>query len=258
MLKWFEKSDIKKIRALLEDRENLPIIILTGSGISAESGIQTFRGKDGLWQGSRIEEVCRPEGFESNPKKVIDFYNERRKEILKSEVKPNLAHLALARLEQELIDVYVITQNVDDLHERADSKNVFHMHGSLLKNKCNTCLHVVESKEPMAFPNQCHVCGEENQLRPDVVFFKEFPYHMREIEKLVNSAKIFISIGTSGLVYPAAGLVKNAQHNGAICIEINPNASGNTQLFDLSIKRNAGDCLPEICEELISIIKDGK
>lgn len=255
MFKWLSQSDVKKIKALLEGRENLPIVILTGAGISAESGIQTFRGTDGLWNGVKIEEVCRPEAFESTPEKVVEFYNLRRQELLKDSVKPNPAHLALARLEKELQEVYIITQNVDDLHERAESEKVFHIHGELLMNRCHVCLHKEHSREPMAFPNSCEHCGEENQLRPDVVFFKEFPYFMREAEILVNSAKIFISIGTSGQVYPAAGFVKNAQYNGAICIEINPNSSGNTQLFDLSIKKNAGECLPEICEELISIIK---
>jgi NAD-dependent deacetylase len=253
---WFDKNRLKQISKLLQSqKEKLPIVILTGSGISAESGIQTFRGQGGLWNGVRIEEVCRPEGFARDPETVINFYNQRRADLNNPQVKPNLAHFALAKLEQELKDVYIITQNVDDLHERSGSKNVYHIHGQLFKNKCDGCLNKTNSQDPIPFPNQCSKCGEANLLRPDVVFFKEFPYHMRESEILLNNSKIFISIGTSGLVYPAAGFVRNAKNKGALCMEINPHATDNNKQFNLSVKRKAGESLPEICDELIRIIQ---
>ena len=252
----FNLLEIKKFKELLKTKEEkLPIVILTGSGISAESGIPTFRGKNGLWNGVRVEEVCRPESFEFNPNRVVDFYNQRRLDMNRSDIKPNLAHLALAKLEQELEEVYIITQNVDDLHEQSGSKKVYHIHGFLNKNRCHYCKDTIYSEAPIPFPNKCLKCNKENQLRPDVVFFKELPYFMRESEILLNSSKIFISIGTSGLVYPAAGFVEKAKENGSICLEVNPQETGTSKSFNLRIKRKAGSILPKMSEELIKILR---
>jgi NAD-dependent deacetylase len=256
MFDWLDKDGIRRAKSLIENREHqLPIVVMTGAGISAESGVPTFRGKDGLWNGERIEEVCRPEGFLNDPKKVVDFYNQRRFDMQSPLVVPNAAHLALAKLEEELGEVYIITQNVDDLHERAGSKKVFHIHGNIFKNKCNFCKIKAYSKSPIPFPNVCENCKSKNQLRPDVVFFKEIPYLMEESEILTNSSNLFLSIGTSGIVYPAAGFALAAKRKGIPCIEMNPNSTSNENYFDFSIKKRAGECLPRFCEALIKSIK---
>ena len=253
---WFSKKGLDLVKSLVEKHQcPLPIVVLTGSGISAESGIQTFRGQDGLWNGTKIEEVCRPESFEMNPGVVVDFYNQRIKDMLDTKVQPNASHFALAKLEQELVEVYILTQNVDDLHERAGSEKIYHIHGTLFRVKCHTCKKTFPLKDKIEFPNQCLKCHKINSLRPDVVFFKETPYFMREAENLVNNAGIFLSIGTSGVVYPAAGFVRSSRRNGALCIEINPNPTDNGDLFAAQIEKKAGEILPEMVDELVSIIK---
>lgn len=202
------------------------IVILTGAGISAESGIQTFRGADGLWEGHRVEDVATPEAFERNPELVQRFYNERRTRLLDGTVHPNPAHLALARLEKEYPGrVLLITQNIDDLHDRAGSKNLLHLHGELLKCRCVVCGHTGEIRMDLTTSSPCPECDSTGTLRPDIVWFGEMPYHLDEISAALSRADLFVSIGTSGLVYPAAGFVAMAATNRAETLELNLEAT---------------------------------
>lgn len=202
------------------------IVILTGAGISAESGIQTFRGADGLWEGHRVEEVATPEGFKRNPELVQRFYNERRAKLLEDTIQPNAAHLALARLERELKgNVLIVTQNIDDLHERAGSKNLLHLHGELLKYRCLICDHIGEILGDLSEKSQCSECDSIGTLRPDIVWFGEMPYHLDGISTALTNADLFVSIGTSGFVYPAAGFVALAARNQADTLELNLEAT---------------------------------
>ena len=195
------------------------IVILTGAGISAESGLDTFRAEDGLWAQHRVEDVATPEGFARDPKLVVDFYNARRKQL--QEVEPNAAHKALARLEAEHPgEVIVITQNVDDLHERGGSRTVMHMHGQLKTALCAACGHRWAAPLVMAPGDECPDCGAP-AARPDVVWFGEMPYDMDALFDHLGEADIFASIGTSGNVYPAAGFVSEARRAGAHTIEFN-------------------------------------
>jgi NAD-dependent deacetylase len=195
------------------------IVILTGAGISAESGIETFRAEDGLWAQHRVEDVATPEGFARDPKLVVDFYNARRKQA--SEAVPNAAHKALAKLEK-LYDgqLILVTQNVDDLHERGGSKNVMHMHGALNSALCPACDHRWPAPMVMATGDACPKCAEP-AARPDIVWFGEMPYDMDEIFDHLAEADIFAAIGTSGNVYPAAGFVTEARRAGAQTVELN-------------------------------------
>ena len=196
------------------------IVILTGAGISAESGLPTFRDKDGLWEGHRFEDVACPDAFRRNPVLVHQFYNLRRAAL--KTVEPNAAHLALARLQREFPGtVTLITQNVDDLHERAGSTDVIHMHGELRKARCVHCGESGEWLGDLQTTTACPTCGRTGGMRPDIVWFGEIPYHMERIEALLENADIFAAIGTSGHVYPAAGFVMSAKFAGAETIEIN-------------------------------------
>ncbi|EEB84907.1 NAD-dependent deacylase [Roseobacter sp. GAI101] len=195
------------------------IVILTGAGISAESGIETFRAEDGLWAQHRVEDVATPEGFARNPELVVSFYNARRKQA--AEVSPNAAHKALARLEQLYAgQVIVVTQNVDDLHEKGGSQNVMHMHGALKSALCAACDHRWPAPMVMAPGDICPKCSAP-AARPDIVWFGEMPYEMDAIFDHLAEADIFAAIGTSGNVYPAAGFVAEARSNGAHTIELN-------------------------------------
>jgi NAD-dependent deacetylase len=195
------------------------IVILTGAGISAESGLGTFRAENGLWAEHRVEDVATPEGFAANPKLVVDFYNARRAQA--AAAAPNAGHLALARLEAALDgQVFVVTQNVDDLHERAGTKALIHMHGALSGALCAACDHRWEAPMVMAPGDECPSCAAP-AARPDIVWFGEMPYHMDQIFDLLSDADIFASIGTSGNVYPAAGFVAEARRSGAHTIEFN-------------------------------------
>lgn len=196
------------------------IVILTGAGISAESGLPTFRDKDGLWEGHRVEDVACPEAFARDPARVQRFYNLRRAAL--TTVEPNAAHLALARLQQAWPGrVTLVTQNVDDLHERAGSTGVIHMHGELRKVRCGHCGHRMEWLDELHTTTVCPACGRSRGLRPDIVWFGEIPFHMEVIEDAVEAATLFVAIGTSGQVYPAAGLVQVARSVGAATLEIN-------------------------------------
>lgn len=239
------------------------IVILTGAGISAESGLPTFRASDGLWEGHRVEDVATPEAFTRNPDMVQTFYNERRKKLLSPEIKPNKAHEALVTLEENWRgDVLIVTQNIDNLHERAGSKNCIHMHGELLKMFCENCraqnLHSNETakklpiKDKLTQTRQCDQCQETGTLRPDIVWFGEMPYYMDKIANALSECGLFISIGTSGHVYPAAGFVSEALHYGATTAELNLEPSKNASAFEHKFYGPASETLPKLVSSLLA------
>lgn len=203
------------------------IVILTGAGISAESGLATFRGPDGLWEGHRVEDVCTPEALARDPELVLNFYDMRRRAL--ADVRPNAAHEALARLDREWSgDLLIVTQNVDDLHERAGAERLIHMHGELLSALCRACGARSRFIGNMMSGPACPSCGTQGTLRPDIVFFGEIPYRMDEIQAALEQADLFVSIGTSGTVYPAAGFVQLARAVGADTLELNLEPSAGT------------------------------
>ena len=206
------------------------IVILTGAGISAESGLGTFRDAGGLWTRYRIEDVATPEGFARNPKLVQDFYNRRRAQAARA--RPNAAHAALARLQRNWPgEVVIVTQNVDDLHEKAGSRDVIHMHGELAGALCNACGHRWPAPEEMSPREPCPACHAP-AARPDVVWFGEIPYHMDRIVAHLARADLFAAIGTSGQVHPAAAFVNDAAASGARTIELNLEPSEISTAFD--------------------------
>jgi len=227
------------------------IVILTGAGISAESGLSTFRGPGGLWEGMRVEDVATAEAFRDNPKIVQSFYNERRKNLKK--VKPNPAHEALARLEKDHKgEVFIVTQNVDNLHEQAGSKNVLHMHGELLKARCRSCQGIFDWQEDLSETQECPGCKVIPSLRPHIVFFNEMPFYMNDIEVLLYSADLFVSIGTSGNVYPAAGFVSMVRSLGrGHTVELNLEPSEGRSLFADTIYGKATKIVPDYVEKLL-------
>lgn len=209
------------------------IVVLTGAGISAESGIKTFRDNDGLWENHRVEEVATPEAFEHDPELVQRFYNLRRSSLIK-EAKPNQAHLDLAQFERQHQSgtFTLITQNVDDLHERAGSQQLLHIHGELLKARCQQSEQVFNCREDLTPQRPCPCCQIAGALRPHIVWFGEMPLFMDTIEAALNHCDLFIAIGTSGQVYPAAGFYQVAKRAGAHTVELNLAASANTSQFD--------------------------
>ncbi|WP_341633596.1 NAD-dependent deacylase [Sphingomonas agri] len=226
------------------------IVILTGAGVSAESGLATFRGPDGLWEGHRVEDVATPEAFRRDPALVHSFYDARRAKL--GMVRPNSAHEALARLEAQWPgDFLLVTQNVDDLHERAGSKRLIHMHGELASGWCLACDQRFSWSGPMGEQASCPSCGETGLVRPDIVWFGEMPYAMERIEDALRSCDLFVSIGTSGAVYPAAGFVQTARYCGASTIEINLEPSLGSHMFDQSRIGKAGEIVPSWVEETI-------
>ena len=226
------------------------IVILTGAGISAESGLATFRAADGLWEGHRVEDVATPEAYRRDPKLVHDFYDARRARL--REVEPNAAHRALARLDAEWDgDLLLVTQNVDDLHERAGSKRLLHMHGELTRGWCLACNERQEWLGDMGEAAQCALCGERGRVRPDIVWFGEMPYELDRIEEALRSADLFVSIGTSGAVYPAAGFVQTARYCGARTLEMNLDPSLGSTFFDESRIGPAGKLLPEWVDQIL-------
>ena len=210
------------------------IVILTGAGISKESGLDTFRDADGLWSKVRIEDVATPEAFARDPVRVHDFYNARRRGLRNSNVQPNAAHRALAVLEQRWPgELLLVTQNIDDLHERAGSPNLVHMHGELLKARCAHCGALDTEPHDLSVALVCAGCGEPGGLRPHVVWFGEMPLEMDRIYEALGRCGLFISIGTSGNVYPAAGFVQEARRfAGARTMELNLDPSEGATLFD--------------------------
>lgn len=228
------------------------LVILTGAGISAESGVPTFRGGDGLWEGHRIDEVASPQAFRAMPEKVHRFYNMRRAAL--KTVEPNAAHLALARLEREWPGEFLlVTQNVDDLHERAGSRKLLHMHGELLKIRCEECDLHREWADDLQSTTACPSCGRAGKLRPDIVWFGEMPFCMEEIMEALQRADVFIAIGTSGFVYPAAGFVDVAAKHGAQRrIEINKESTEISPAFNEPRVGRATVEVPKLVEELLA------
>lgn len=229
------------------------IVILTGAGISAESGLATFRGAGGLWEGHRVEQVATPDAFRRDPALVHRFYNARRRQLLHAGIEPNAAHRALARLEAEWPgEVLVVTQNIDDLHERAGSRRLLHMHGQLCRVRCLACgdeRHWVEDVEPGTACPACASCGT---LRPAIVWFGEIPLGMERIVAALATCDLFVSIGTSGQVYPAAGFVELVRDAGdAHTIEINLDASAVGSLFAERRPGPAGSLVPALVNELL-------
>ncbi len=230
------------------------IVILTGAGISAESGIKTFRSKEGLWEEHRIEDVATPEGFMANPDLVLDFYNQRRRQLLAQDIVPNPAHIALGRLEDELDGtVTIITQNIDNLHERGGSKNIIHMHGELLKARCNYSEQTIDQFGDMHRGDLCHCCQFPSPMRPHIVWFGEMPLRMGDIYSAIEKADLFISIGTSGVVYPAAGLVHDARLHGAHTIEVNIEPSAMGSEFAEHRQGKAGVEIHKLVDELLNV-----
>jgi NAD-dependent deacetylase len=225
------------------------IVILTGAGVSAESGIDTFRGGGGLWEQHRVEDVATPEAFERDPDLVLRFYDSRR-EAIQNKL-PNAAHLALARLETEWPgQLLLVTQNVDDLHERGGSRRVLHMHGTHLNAWCTSCDVRSRWTAPLIDRPPCPVCAARS-LRPDVVWFGEMPYRMGEIYAALLETDLFVSIGTSGAVYPAAGFVQNAVELGARTLELNLERSQGSHHFHESRLGPASEVVPAWVEELL-------
>lgn len=237
----------------LNDPATAPeIVILTGAGISAESGLQTFRGDGGLWCGHRVEDVATPEAFARNPALVHEFYNQRRKGLLDPVVQSNSAHHALAKLQKEWVGrVSLVTQNIDDLHERGGADEVIHMHGEALRSFCLNCHEKFDQRDDLSIDHPCPACGQKCGLRPDIVWFGEMPYHMEDIERRLSNADIFISIGTSGNVYPAAGFVNMANYNDAQTIEINLEPSQNAHVFNHGVYGKASLVLPEFVDMIL-------
>ncbi|PCK02540.1 MAG: NAD-dependent protein deacylase [Alteromonadaceae bacterium] len=201
------------------------IVVLTGAGISAESGLKTFRDNDGLWEGHRVEEVATPEAFINNPSLVQQFYNTRRQQ-LQNEAAPNTAHKALAHFQQQYSGSFtLITQNVDNLHEQAGSQNTQHMHGELLKGRCLSTDEIFPWYEDMNEQSLCPCCKSRGNIRPHIVWFGEMPLYMKDIEEQILKCDLLIAIGTSGVVYPAAGFAQLAQAAEACTVELNLEAS---------------------------------
>jgi len=225
------------------------IVVLTGAGISAESGLATFRGPGGLWEGHRVEDVCTPEALARDPELVHRFYDERRAAL--ALVEPNAAHRALARLDAEWPgDLLIVTQNVDDLHERAGTRRLIHIHGELNSALCAACGDRGAWTGRLAPGTACGVC-DALSLRPDIVFFGEYPYRMDEVDSALRDCDLFVSIGTSGAVYPAAGLVQIARAAGARTLEINLEPSLGSVWFNETRAGFATQLVPEWVDGLI-------
>ncbi len=230
------------------------ILILTGAGISAESGLSTFRSSNGLWNNHRVEDVASIEGFERNPALVHDFYNELKIEVAKA--KPNAAHLAITKLQQEYPgQVSIATQNVDTLHEKAGNQNVYHIHGQINQAVCLNCGQVMETWGDVDTETTCPHCHIMGMMKPNIVFFGENLLCMDKVEELLRRCDLFISIGTSGVVYPAAGFVQTAKYYGADTIEFTLETTANNFLFDRHIYGKAGETVPPFVDELIKKAK---
>ena len=227
------------------------IVILTGAGLSAESGVSTFRDKNGIWSKYDLREVATPEGFRANPHRVHDFYNQRRR--AHASVTPNAAHVALAKLEREHTGaVTIVTQNIDALHEAAGSHDLIHMHGELFKALCSRCGARNACTDDLSVTTACPNCAETGGMRPDVVWFGEMPYHLERIADALMAADLFVSIGTSGNVYPAAGFVAEARGAGAHTVELNLEPSEGAHLFHEAIHGPATRIVPAFVERLLT------
>ena len=226
------------------------IVVLTGAGVSAESGIDTFRGGGGLWEKHRVEDVATPEAFARDSELVLRFYDMRRAAIQTR--KPNAAHEALARLDRNFRgELLIVTQNVDDLHERAGAKRVLHMHGTHLNAWCTACDTRSPWRDTLIDRPPCPACGAA-ALRPDVVWFGEMPYEMDRIHTALRRADLFVSVGTSGAVYPAAGFVRDARGLGVRTLELNLERSQGSAWFDETRLGPATELVPEWVEEMLA------
>jgi len=231
------------------------IVVLTGAGISAESGIATFRGPGGLWEGHRVEDVCTPNALARDPVLVHRFYDMRR--AAAGGVQPNAAHRAIARLDDEWTgELLIVTQNVDDLHERAGASRVLHMHGQLNSALCSACGMRADWSGDLAPGTACVQCGAP-AMRPDIVFFGEMPHDMDRIQAAIATCDLFVSIGTSGAVYPAAGFVELANAAGAQTLELNLDPSNVSDRFDESRLGSAGTMVPAWVDEMLDSMRKG-
>jgi len=229
------------------------IVVLTGAGISAESGLPTFRGAGGLWENHRAEELATPEAFARDPALVLRFYDERRRRLREPGVEPNAAHRALAELERRFGGEFLlVTQNVDDLHERAGSRELLHMHGELMKMRCAKSGIVYPAPERIQAAARCACCGVRGSLRPHVVWFGEMPLYMERIAAALESCELFVAIGTSGSVYPAAGFVRIAALARARTVEINLEPAVPAGIFSERRTGPASEQVPRFVEELLS------
>lgn len=226
--------------------------MLTGAGISAESGLKTFRDNDGLWENHSVEDVATPEAFLRDPDLVYRFYNERRNQLLGGAIKANPAHQALAKLEKHYCDnLLLVTQNVDNLHEQGGSKKVLHMHGELLSARCCVSGRVFAVFTNFDGDSRCACCQPPQKIRPNIVWFGEMPLYMDEIYQALQNTDLFVSIGTSGNVYPAAGFVQEANQAGAHTVELNLEPSMGQNNFAEKRYGRAGDIVPAFVEQLL-------
>lgn len=231
--------------------EKTRVVILTGAGISAESGIKTFRASDGLWEEHRIEDVATPRGWASNPELVWSFYQQRRRQLL--EVEPNSGHKALVELEKFLDEFLLVTQNVDDLHERAGSQNLIHMHGDLESLRCVECGHIEVMMDEEHLGDEFVACNHcRARVRPHIVWFGEPPLQLHKIEDAIRNCDVFIAIGTSGHVSPASGFLYTARQHGAHTIGINLDPPQNVFFFDEFHQGKAGELLPSLVQKWIT------
>ena len=239
--------------APMTETHNGDIVILTGAGISQESGLDTFRDEGGLWSKVRIEDVATPEAYARDPVRVLEFYNMRRQRLAKGGIEPNDAHRALARLEAEWPgEVFLVTQNIDNLHEKAGSRNLLHMHGELLKIRCRSCAGIFQWEDDVTVNHVCDGCGEPGGLRPHVVWFGEMPLDMERIFQALDRCSLFISIGTSGNVYPAAGFVSHVRSKpGTHTVELNLEPSEGASSFQEKIYGPATEVVPAFVEKIL-------
>ncbi len=230
------------------------VFILTGAGISKESGINTFREKDGLWDNYKIEDVCTVEAFKKNPELVNNFYNERKRNLSNPKIKPNAAHLALAEFEKNCEKNFlIVTQNIDDLHEQAGSKKILHMHGSLEKAYCMYCSNTVKYDFEITTNYICKSCNNKGMVRVDVVWFGEQPKYLNQIYNFLEKTEVFISIGTSNNVYPAAGFIDflNQLNQKIEMYEFNLEKTSKSLLFDKIFSGPATKTIPKFVEKII-------
>ncbi len=235
-------------------RGEVSIVVLTGAGISVESGLPSFRGAGGLWEGWRLEDIATPEAFARDPATVQRFYDQRRRQLVSEDIRPNGAHLALAELERRWPgEVLVVTQNIDDLHARAGTRNLIHMHGELLKARCTTCTAIHPWHSDLLGHHRCPSCTEESRLRPHVVWFGEMPLDLDRIYDALATCDVFVAIGTSGQVYPAAGFTATVRAAGrAQTIELNLEPSATGSLFAEQRYGPATQLVPRFVAELLA------
>lgn len=239
----------------MRDRRSGNIVILTGAGISKESGIDTFRDADGLWSRYNLEDVATPEGFRRDPRRVHEFYNERRRGLAAETIRANEAHRALARLQREWTggEVLLVTQNIDHLHEAAGSRDVVHMHGEMFKARCEPCAAVHDWRDDLSLETSCPACRAAGGMRPHVVWFGEMPLEMDRIQDALGRCRLFVSIGTSGAVYPAAGFVQEAIFRArAHTVELNLEPSEGASLFAEAHYGKATEVVPRFVDRLLA------